>query len=463
MDRRPDFGTAERDVREKNNLLAGSGIKNLKPNKAWAFDNLDSQQTNYLTHSYHRYPAKFIPQIVRKLIDDYAPNKNQIICDIFGGCGTTLLESKLSGHKSIGFDINPIAKLITQTKITPINPKTLQRQRARFLEYYEKTKPVSFKHHNRIDYWFEQDVVKELNRIYFAIKKIKNPNIRRFFLCAFSHNLKNCSRWLMKSIKPTVDKDKVFPDPQVVFLRHLDSMVKKNQEFYTQLLDAKHLNVPANMYRADSTKKLPVRSESIDLIVTSPPYVTSYEYADLHQLSLLWFGDDPDFKKWYHFSDDFHNFRKNFIGTKSKDAKNGEYNSEVAKQIIERLTKVNRPIAEDVANYFLDMKKVFAEMYRILKIDGKACVIIGNTSLRGVEILNAQVAIEQMQSAGFKRVEFIKREISNKLITPWRDSENGKFTSKKNPSKKRVYAYEYILIMEKPQPLHFKTNVIFMT
>ena len=88
-------------------------------------------------------------------------------------------------------------------------------------------------------------------------------------------------------------------------------------------------------------------------------------------------------------------------------------------------------------------------MYRILRDEGKACIILGNTSLRGVEILNAQVAVEQMQSIGFEKVKFIKREISNKMITPWRDKETGKFTSKKNPSKKRAYQFEYILIMEK--------------
>ena len=95
------------------------------------------------------------------------------------------------------------------------------------------------------------------------------------------------------------------------------------------------------------------------------------------------------------------------------------------------------------------MKKVFTEMYRVLKTGGKACIIIGNTSLRGVEILNAQAAAEQMQAVGFQKVEFIKREIPNKMITPWRDLETGKFTSKGNPSKKRAYEYEFVVVMEK--------------
>jgi DNA methylase. len=425
-------------------------FKTLKPCEEWSFRDAGRSQTTAFTHDYHRYPAKFIPQIVRKLIDDYAPSGTQVVCDPFGGCGTTLVEAKLLGHKSIGFDINPVAKLITQTKTNAIKPRTLANSRNKFLKYYENAPAVSYKHHQRIGYWFDEATIQELDKIYFAIKKIKNHNVRRFFLCSFSHNLKNCSRWLMKSIKPTIDKDKILPNPKETFLRHLDSMIKKNEQFYSTLVQSGYSNTSAKMYRRDSTKKLPLGSDSIDLIITSPPYVTSYEYADLHQLSLLWFGDDPKhFKKWHHFSKEFIDFRRNFIGTSSKEEKSGDFNSLIAKQIVDDLAHVERPLAVDVANYFLDMKKVFGEMHRILRTGAKACIIIGNTSLRGVEILNAQVAAEQMQVAGFRKPIFIKREIPNKMITPYRDLESGKFTGKDNQSKIRAYEYEYVVVMEK--------------
>jgi DNA modification methylase len=425
-------------------------FKILQPREDWSFRDVGRSQTTAFTHDYHRYPAKFIPQIVRKLIEDYAPDTAQIVCDPFGGCGTTLVEAKLLGHPSIGFDINPVAKLITQTKTTAIKPRTLINHKQKFLEYYDAAPQISYQHHPRITYWFDEETIAELDRIYFAIKKIENHNVRRFFLCAFSHNLKNCSRWLMKSIKPTIDKDKIIPVPKQSFLRHLDSMIRKNEQFYSKLAESGRTNVIAKMYRRDSTKTFPIESGSIDLIVASPPYVTSYEYADLHQLSLLWFGDDPKhFKKWHHFSNGFIDFRRNFIGTSSKAEKTGDFNSALGKQIVEDLMQIERPLAVDVANYYLDMQKVFAETHRILKKGGKACVIIGNTSLRGVEILNAQVAAEQMHAAGFTKVDFIKREIPNKMITPWRDTESGKFTGMDNPSKTRAYEFEYVVVMEK--------------
>lgn len=404
-----------------------------------------------MSHSYHRYPAKFIPQLVDKLVSQYT-NEGDIVCDPFGGCGTTLVQSKVSGRKSIGFDINPVAKLITDTKTRAIIPTKLTEVRELFVkkhdQYREKKNNV---HHNeRVYYWFDKKVVRKLDSIYSAILDIKDTESRRFFLCAFSHVLKNCSRWLMKSIKPTIDQGKVFPDPETIFLKHLDSMIKKNEVFYGSLKESVRLKIPAKMKLWNSTKKLPLKDESIDLIVTSPPYVTSYEYADLHQLSLLWFGDDKKhFKNWNRVVDEFLDFKKQFIGSSHKKVAHNEFQSKIAKDIVAKLDVQNRSLSQSVAGYFDDMKSAFAEMYRILKKGKKAGVIIGNTELLGVPILNAQVATEQMLNIGFTKAELIKREVSNKMITPWRDNETGKFTGHTNPSKKRAYEYEYVLLMEK--------------
>ena len=204
------------------------------------------------------------------------------------------------------------------------------------------------------------------------------------------------------------------------------------------------------MYRKDATKSLSIAENSINLIVTSPPYVTSYEYADLHQLSLLWFGADSDFKHWNKHLDKFSDFRKDFIGTKHKSKKSTEFNSSIAENIINELAVKKGSLAISVGNYFADMNLAFSEMYKVLKKDSYACIIIGNTSLKDVDILNAEVAVEQMSKIGFEKVKFIKREAaSNKAITPWRDARTGKFTGHSNKNKKMAYQYEYVVVMKK--------------
>ncbi|MDO8558357.1 MAG: DNA methyltransferase [bacterium] len=425
-------------------------LDRLKPSPEWAFANSGRSETNYITHGYHRYPAKFIPNIVKKLIEDYT-EPGDVVVDPFGGCGTTLVEAKISGRKSYGFDINPVAKLISQVKITPIYPKTLENSLKKF-ERYIQLRPAEFSITNeRLYHWFSKTTIEELNVIYSAIKSLKDYNVRRFYLCAFSHILKNCSHWLMKSIKPQVDPEKIPPKPIDVFRKHLQFMIKRNNSFFFLLKEAGRLDTPAKMRIADSTKRLPLQDHGIDLIITSPPYVTSYEYADLHQLSLLWFGNDKHFfKKWGRHIKDYNGFRKKFIGSSiRKIRRDGDLNSDIGDGIVKKLFQRDFSVAKGVTHYFLDMNKSFNEMFRILKRGGRACVIIGDTNLCGIEISNSEVATEQMQNIGFRPLEFIKREITNKMITPWRDPKSGHFTSHSNPGKKRVYQFEYILVMEK--------------
>ena len=102
-------------------------LSKIKIDHTWSFADKTRKDTAYITHGYHRYPAKFIPQIVSRLTEKYT-KRDDLVVDPFGGCGTTLVESKVLGRKSIGVDINPVAVLITKAKITPILPVKLERE-----------------------------------------------------------------------------------------------------------------------------------------------------------------------------------------------------------------------------------------------------------------------------------------------------------------------------------------------
>lgn len=99
--------------------------KNIAIDPAWSFADKTRKETSYITHGYHRYPAKFIPQIVARLMEKYT-DVGELVVDPFGGCGTTLVEAMTMGRKSLGVDINPVAVLITKAKITPIEPSKIE-------------------------------------------------------------------------------------------------------------------------------------------------------------------------------------------------------------------------------------------------------------------------------------------------------------------------------------------------
>src|SRR5688572_24440190 len=100
-----------------HNHIQTNSFEKIQVNLNWCFKNVRSVEQ--WTHGYHRYPAKFLPNLVKKLIEEYT-QPTDIVVDFFAGCGTTLVEAKVHGRTSIGVDINPVAELITNAKINPI-------------------------------------------------------------------------------------------------------------------------------------------------------------------------------------------------------------------------------------------------------------------------------------------------------------------------------------------------------
>ena len=119
----------------------------------------------------------------------------------------------------------------------------------------------------------------------------------------------------------------------------------------------------------------------------------------------------------------------------------------IAQQIVQQLG--NNKKGREVHNYFADMYEVFVEMYRVLEHQAKACIVIGNTNFKGIEIQNAQVFVEQLQHIGFKTYNIVQREIPSKMLPSTRDSNTGQFTKTTDANLILAYPTEYILIMQK--------------
>lgn len=415
-----------------------SPFEEIPVNSDWCFKNVRSVEQ--WTHGYHRYPAKFLPNLVKKLIEKYT-HENDLVADLFAGCGTTLVEAKVHGRKSIGVDINPVAELITKAKTNPIEPNKLEKRFKIIVESFDTFRLkdcVDIAVHERIDYWFSKENKAKIAFLYDQILAIRNRTVKDFMLVSLSHILKNCSKWLQSSTKPQVDPNKKPTNPFAAFQLHTKQMLKKNAEFYKQLSESKNLKTKCEI-RLEDARKSSIRANSVGAIITSPPYVTSYEYADIHQLTAY----------WYEYITDLAGFRKNFIGTFYSLNQETDSTSELAQKIINELLKKDKRTAKEVANYFKDMQAVAKEMHRILKVDGHICLVIGNTTFKDVKVKSAEVFAETLTSLGFEMVEIIKRSIPNKLIPTIRDKKSGRFSKLNNKNSKLVYPEEYILIAKK--------------
>ncbi|MDE0555921.1 MAG: hypothetical protein OXI24_17010, partial [Candidatus Poribacteria bacterium] len=176
------------------------------------------------------------------------------------------------------------------------------------------------------------------------------------------------------------------------------------------------------------------------LIVTSPPYVTSYNYADIHQLSILWLG----------YASDHRALRKNMLGNQYgvelPESVKKDSLGQPANTAYRDLLRKDPYKADSVARYFLDMDKAVAKCEHMLNYGGMAVFVIGNTEYRGIRIDNAKHLEESMKRAGFLDIHAIPRKVSSKTLTPYRDAR-GRFT--RDSTQRKVYGQEFVVIGRK--------------
>jgi hypothetical protein len=154
---------------------------------------------------------------------------------------------------------------------------------------------------------------------------------------------------------------------------------------------------------------------------------------------------------WLHPTIDLKECKKRFIGIKHKPLPSEELISETGRKLVQQLySRPNSAVnsyARAVQTYFADMQQAIGKFRRVLRPEGKICIVIGNTSYYGVTIRNAEVMAETCSELGYELEMIIKRKVplSAKFLPSARDPRTGNFVSARNKSK-MVYPYEYILI-----------------
>lgn len=389
-----------------------------------------------LMHTLHAYPAKF-PAFIASKAFDYAEKEGvniRCVSDIFCGCGTVALEAMVQGKDFWGCDINPVATLIAKAKSTTYDIKRVE-------EYYEqvcnRVKNISLADsiydnaNERLKYWYTKSNYIDLYKIKDSIDVcVPKGKYKTAFLCLFSAILKAASKWLTKSIKPQVDPNKKDMDVHKLFFHQYSKFLRAIREM-ENVSSISKIEIKNNNFL--KVKKFP----KVDLVITSPPYVTSYEYADLHQLSSLWLG----------FAEDYRELRKGSIGSvyNVEDYQiNVDDLNAIGKSIVNQLlaNEGTHSKARSVARYYLDMQKVVIRCKKMLNEGGMVFFVVGDTEYKGIKIVNSEHLIQSLQASGFVDIKIGKRRISKKMLTPYRD-ESGKFSSDK--MQRTIYHEELII------------------
>lgn len=358
----------------------------------WDFKDFTTQ---YLTHTFHPYPARFIPQIPLSFIKLFTKEKETIL-DPMCGCGTTLVEAFLNNRNSIGNDFNPLATLITKVKTTLIDEnefryfskKLAVMKRYLDLDYRRVDERINNLPNRKASKIFNKVVISKLESIRETLLEVREEGHNDLF--DFGRVALSSTIWSLVENGDGIDVDDMF-------LKKIKSMQNDLNEM------AKIIKtIPDVKVICGDARKLEVNTNSIDLIVTSPPYVNALDYYRAHMYNMLWLGMDFDL------------FRKHEIGGHSHF-----------------ITNRFRLLSE----YLGDMLRSMIEMNRVLKKDKLCVIVVGSSSLEYELIESHKFFAEMGEKIGFKLIKTIFRNIDK--TRKYTSADIGKIDD------------EYIVVMQK--------------
>ena len=256
-------------------------------NLDWTFE---QEKTNLGLHSIHPYPARFVPQIPRNLIQLFQPIANGPVLDPFCGCGTTLVESQAKGIASFGIDLNPIAALISNVKINPphqeIGPTASQ-----LAVVAKASTDNTFPDIPRLAHWFSRGAALALAKLTGALRDVSDPRVHDALRVALSRIIVRVSRQDSDTRYAAVDRSVDEADVYELFV--------ESARILDEVFKVEHSNMSRQWASSGVLVKdvLTVEPHELPyqfgLIVTSPPYPNAYEYWLYHKYRMYWLGEDP--------------------------------------------------------------------------------------------------------------------------------------------------------------------------
>ncbi len=351
-------------------------------------------------HAIHAFAAKFPAQLPRYFIEGLS-EPGETVLDPMAGSGSTLLEGWLLGRKVVGVDLDPLAARQCRAKTTWVDPQLVEETGQRVLA--DARRRVEVDHpletlrgdlddatNAFLDYWFLPETQSELSALALEIREETDPVLRNLLEVLFSATIVTKSGGVSRArdlahSRPHRVADK---QPRSPF-RMFEAQLRQAARAFAETSD---LGRGSSSFVAADSRSLPLSDNSVDLIVTSPPYANALDYMRAHKFSLVWLGQQVG---------DLGNLRGRYIGAERQDTEESVPLPDNAQRAIAALSEVDRPKSRVLARYLREMRQAIEEMHRVIRPGRAVIIVVGPSTMRGQRIATQDYLSGIAEQAGF--------------------------------------------------------------
>lgn len=416
-------------------------------------------------HRWVPWIAGFSGAFVEDCLRQYLPEANprdSLVLDPFAGVGTTLLEAFRRGYNTAGFEINPYAALATRAKLgaAEVSVTELEGWTDAFRAFMRATvergrpdpsiAPAGFR--SRIPFFSPKVEPQVLWALKF-IADTADPRLRDLFLVAFGSVMVKFSNYTYEPSlgsrpgcgKPLIEN----ADVAGIIIAKLREMIADCRQFQADLpqdaLRARREVFQDSIFNAETY----LSASSVDLAVTSPPYLNNYHYVRNTRPHLFWLRfieTTTDLSRIEHSS-----FGKFWQTVRDAPPIYLEFELPELSATLDRIRETNSEKrvyggagwANYAAQYFNDTQRFCKVMARLLKPGGHLVVVIGNSIIQGTDIKVDEflAAIGELNGLVRRDIHMLRtKRVGNSIIR----------SSVRNAAEKSASLYEVAVVLQKP-------------
>ncbi len=360
----------------------------------------------------HPFPARMAPEIALKAISDL-PSGAKVL-DPMTGSGTVLREAVMQGHDAYGYDLDPLAVLISNVWTRKIDLEKLEKKFDRLitnasnarlsdieLPWIDKDKETR----EFIDFWFSNPQKRDLKKIAYFLHKYEKQGKDREIVDALKLALSRIIitkkvgaslAWDISHSRPHKVREENDYDVFAGYKSSVEKLVKQLS------FEGKEIG-KANVSLGDARFLDSIKDKSIDAVITSPPYLNAIDYLRGHKFSLVWFG---------YTIPEIRGIRSISVGAeKAKEkCKNDDIIKEIREEIVTEESLPKRQI-KMIERYIGDAIGLMSEVSRVLNKKGKAVFVVGNSCLQGTYIENSKIFERAGSIFDLNLIDSQKREL----------------------------------------------------